>query len=136
MMRFMYVILGIIFGITLFKSEAVSWYRIYEMFLFKSFQMYGIIGSAVAIGVVAVYLIKRSKCKSVSGEPIEVAPKKLSKGNIIGGVIFGLGWGLVGACPGPIYVLIGAGYSFVIIVFVSALVGTWVYSALRDKLPN
>lgn len=136
MMRFMYVILGIIFGITLFKSEAVSWYRIYEMFLFKSFHMYGVIGSAVAIGVVAVYLIKMRKCKSVSGEQIEVAPKKLSKGNIIGGVIFGLGWGLVGACPGPIYVLIGAGYSFVIIVFVSALAGTWVYSALRDKLPN
>jgi len=98
--------------------------------------MYGVIGSAVAIGVAAVYLIKKRKCKSVSGEQIEVAPKKLSKGNIIGGVIFGLGWGLVGACPGPIYVLIGAGYSFVIIVFVSALAGTWVYSALRDKLPN
>ena len=136
MMRVIYVVLGIIFGVTLFKSEAVSWYRIYEMFLFKSFHMYGIIGSAVVVGVLSIYLIKKNKLKSVSGEQIEIAPKKLSKGNIIGGILFGLGWGLVGACPGPIYVLIGAGYSFVLIIFISALAGTWVYSALREKLPN
>jgi uncharacterized membrane protein YedE/YeeE len=136
MIRVIYTLLGVIFGVTLFKSEAVSWYRIYEMFLFKSFHMYGIIGSAVGVGIILLYVIKKQKAKSITGEQIELQPKKLSKGNIIGGILFGLGWGLVGACPGPIYVLIGAGYSFVFIIFISALAGTWVYSSLREKLPN
>ena len=131
-----YTLLGAIFGILLFKSEAVSWYRILEMFMFKSFHMYGIIGSAVMVGMVSIYLLKKNKAKSNTGEIISIPDKKLNKGNLIGGIIFGLGWGLVGACPGPIYVLIGCGYSFMIIVLLSALTGTWVYSAMREKLPH
>lgn len=136
MKNLVYVCLGAIFGILLYKAEAVSWYRILEMFMFKSFHMYGIIGSAIAVGATSIFILKKYKYKSMTGEPISISDKKFSKGNIIGGIIFGLGWGLVGACPGPMFIMIGAGYQFMIIVLASALVGTWVYSALREKLPQ
>ena len=133
--RLVYTGLGVFFGVLLFKSEAVSWYRIHEMFLFKSFHMYGLIGSAVVVGILTLWLVKKLKVKTLEGEVITVSPKKFHKGNIIGGTLFGLGWALVGACPGPIYVLVGAGFSFMIVVLLSALLGTWVYAILRDKLP-
>jgi uncharacterized membrane protein YedE/YeeE len=131
-----YVLVGIFFGILLYKSEAVSWYRIQEMFMFKSFHMYGIIGSAVFVGATSVYVLKKIKAKSLEGELIQVADKKMSSANILGGIIYGLGLGLIGTCPGPIYVLIGSGYTFMFIVLLSALVGTWVYSSMREKLPH
>ena len=131
-----YVLVGILFGVLLYKSEAVSWYRIQEMFMFKSFHMYGIIGSAVFVGATSIYLLKKFKKKSIEGELIQVADKKMSSANILGGIIYGLGWGLIGTCPGPIYILIGSGYTFMFIVLFSALVGTWVYSSMREKLPH
>ena len=131
-----YVLVGILFGVLLYKSEAVSWYRIQEMFMFKSFHMYGIIGSAVFVGAASLYVLKKIKAKSLEGELIQVADKKMSSANILGGIIYGLGWGLIGTCPGPIYVLIGSGYTFMFIVLFSALVGTWVYSSMREKLPH
>ncbi len=131
-----YVLLGAFFALLLYKAEAVSWYRVYEMFLFESFHMYGIIGSAIAVGASSVYLLKKYNKVAMSGEAISIADKKISKANIIGGVIFGLGWGLVGACPGPVFVMIGAGYNFMIIVLISSLIGTWVYALLREKLPH
>ena len=136
MKNIVYVIFGMIFGVLLYKSEAVSWYRIQEMFMFKSFHMYGIIGSAVFVGAISLFLLKRNKTKCLTGETIQVADKKMGKSNLIGGIIYGLGWGLIGTCPGPIYVLIGSGYSFMFVVLFSALAGTWVYSALREKLPH
>ena len=131
-----YVLVGILFGVLLYKSEAVSWYRIQEMFMFKSFHMYGIIGSAVFVGAASLYVLKKIKAKSLEGELIQVADKKMSSANILGGIIYGLGWGLIGTCPGPIYILIGSGYTFMFIVLFSALVGTWVYSSMREKLPH
>lgn len=132
-----YLVTGIIFGIIMFKSEAASWFRIFEMFNFQSFHMYGIIGSALFIGVIGVQLIKRKGIKSFSGRPIEFTPKNKGFSRYIyGGVIFGLGWGLAGACPGPINVLIGAGYAPVLVVLVGALLGTYFYGLLRKKLPH
>ena len=136
MKNMVYVVLGIVFGVLLYKSEAVSWYRIQEMFMFKSFHMYGIIGSAVFVGATSLFILKKMKAKSLSGELIQVSDKKMSKANLIGGIIYGLGWGLIGTCPGPMYVLIGSGYTFMFVIFFCALVGTWVYSALREKLPH
>ena len=132
-----YFIIGIVFGITLFKSEAASWFRIYEMFQFKSFHMYGIIGSALVIGVVITQIIKRFTIKSFYGQPIVIAEKeKLLKSNLYGGIIFGLGWALVGACPGPIFVLLGAGYLPVLVLLFFATLGTFVYGKLRKRLPH
>lgn len=128
---------GILFGIILVKSEAVSWYRIFEMFKFQSFHMYGIIGSAVALGVIGVALIKATEARNIKGEPIRVPIKE--KGFIrylLGGSIFGLGWALAGACPGPMYILVGTGVFSMLIVIGAALVGTFVYGLLRDKLPH
>ena len=137
MRTIIYLIIGMLFGITMFKSEAASWFRIYEMFKFDAFLMYGIIGSAVILGVIIVQVIKRFKIKSIYGEPIVFTDKDMSIPRyLIGGIIFGLGWGLVGACPGPIFTLLGAGYIPVLVLFVSALVGTFVYGLLRDKLPH
>ncbi len=132
-----YLIVGIFFGIVMFKSEAASWFRIYEMFQFQSFHMYGIIGSALVIGILGIQLIKRKKLKDFNGQKIHFVPKE--KGftrYILGGTIFGLGWALAGACPGPIYTLIGAGYVSVIVVFLAAILGTFVYGLLKDKLPH
>jgi len=133
----MYLFIGILFGITMFKSEAASWFRIYEMFKFESFHMYGIIGSALAIGIIVVQMIKLFKIKSFYGEEINFNPKEKSLSRyIIGGIIFGLGWALSGACPGPMFTLIGVGYFPIIIVIISSIIGTFIYGMLRDKLPH
>ena len=121
----------------MFKSEAASWFRIYEMFKFESFHMYGIIGSALAIGIIVVQMIKRFKIKSFYGEEINFnAKEKTLSRYIIGGIIFGLGWALAGACPGPMFTLIGVGYFPIIIVIISSIIGTFIYGLLRDKLPH
>lgn len=132
-----FLIIGIIFGIILSKSEVVSWYRIYEMFKFQSFHMYGVIGSAVGVGVILIQLFKRGIIKDFKGNPIQVKPKK--KGFIrtfVGGSIFGLGWALVGACPGPIFVLIGHGAITILIVLLGAILGAFIYGLLSKKLPS
>ena len=132
-----YLITGIVFGVIMFKSEAASWFRIFEMFQFNSFHMYGIIGSALATGVIGIQLIKRLKLKSFSGEEIIIPPKaKGWKNYLFGGILFGLGWGLAGACPGPIFTLIGAGFIPLILVLVFAVLGTFVYGIIRPKLPH
>lgn len=132
-----FLFLGIFFGIVLAKAQVISWFRIYEMFRFESFHMYGIIGSAVIIGLIIVQGIKRFNLKAFDGNPIVIEPKaKTYKASILGGTIFGLGWALVGACPGPIYILIGAGFWSFIIVLIGALLGTFIYGALKEKLPH
>jgi uncharacterized membrane protein YedE/YeeE len=131
-----FLLVGVLFGTVLTKTEAVSWFRIQEMFRFQSFHMYGIIGSAIAVGALSVWLIKKFKIKSIDREPIIIPDKQFSKGQIIGGTIFGMGWALSGACPGPLYALLGAGYSVIIVAILSALLGTWVYSFLHPKLPH
>lgn len=132
-----FIITGIIFGIVMAKSEAFSWYRIQEMFLFQSFHMYGIIGTAVTLGVLGVYLIKKYNIRDFSGNPINFYPKEKAFIRYIGGgVLFGLGWGLSGACPGPMVVNIGYGYLSMIVVFVFAIVGTYFYGIIKDKLPH
>jgi len=132
-----YLVIGIMFGIVMFKSEAASWFRIYEMFRFESFHMYGIIGSALVIGVLGVLFIKKKNVKDIHGEPISFQPKEKSFSRYMyGGIIFGLGWALAGACPGPIYTLIGAGYIPVLVLLAAAMLGTYVYGLLRDKLPH
>ena len=132
-----YLLVGILFGITLSKAEVISWFRIYEMFKFQSFHMYGVIGSAVAIGIVVMYLFKKEKLKTYQGKKIIVEPKE--KGiprNLIGGVIFGLGWALGGACPGPMYILLGKGAFAIIIVLLGAHLGAFLYHAMKHKLPH
>lgn len=137
MRSIIYLVIGVFFGIVMYKSEAASWFRIYEMFQFKAFHMYGIIGSALGLGIIVVQSIKRYKIKSFYGKQIIFIPKEKSIGRyLIGGIIFGLGWALVGACPGPMFTLIGAGYIPVLIVIVSALLGTFVYGVIRHKLPH
>jgi uncharacterized membrane protein YedE/YeeE len=133
----LYLIIGTFFGIVMFKSEAASWFRIYEMFNFQSIHMYGLMGSALAIGVLMVQYIKRKSVKDISNQPIVIANKDKSISRyLIGGIIFGLGWALAGACPGPMFVLAGAGYSPILIVILGALLGTWFYGLLKDKLPH
>ena len=123
-----FILLGIFFGIALAKAEIVSWYRIYEMFQFDSFHMYGVIGSAVVLGVIAVQLIKRSKMKDMYGEQISFNDKNMSIARyLIGGTFFGLGWALVGACPGPMFILLGYGYTPILVVIAGAILGTYVY---------
>ncbi len=132
-----YLAVGFVFGIVLTKSEAVSWYRIYEMFQFDSFHMYGIIMTAIATGIIGVQIIKRNSIKDIKGLPIEVHDKE--KGTFrywIGGLIFGLGWALVGSCPGPIFILLGAGFMTVGFVLFGALFGTFFYGVIKDKLPH
>ena len=131
-----YLLVGSLFGIVFVKSEVVSWFRIQEMFRFQSFHMYGVIGSAVIVGAISVWLIKRYKIKTLSGEPITFNIKKFNKGQIYGGLIFGLGWGLTGACPGPLFAQIGMGALVVIVILLSAIAGTWVYGKYRDSLPH
>lgn len=132
-----YILLGTFLGIVLYKSEAASWFRIYEMFQFDSFHMYGIIGSALAVGIVLVFWIKKTKVKSFSGDIIRIPDKKKSFTRyILGGTLFGLGWALAGACPGPIYVLVGAGYWPISIVLIGAVLGAFVYGMVRGKLPH
>ena len=133
-----YLVLGALFGIILTKSEVISWWRIQEMFRFQSFHMYGVIGSAILVGMVSIQLIKRNRLKSLDGELITLADKKYNHGTWIGGTIFGLGWALTGACPGPLFAQIGAGVGVgaVAVLILAALAGTWTYSALREKLPH
>ena len=137
MRRVAFLVVGILFGIVMFKSEAISWYRIQEMFLFKSFHMYGIIGTTVLIGVIMHQILKRNNIKGFNKESLQFPDKPLTyKASIIGGTIFGLGWAITGACPGPIYVLIGAGNWAFIIVLISALIGAIFYGILKSKLPH
>ena len=132
-----YVFVGIFFGIVLFKSEAASWFRIFEMFQFQSFHMYGIIGSAVGLGILQNQIIRRYRVKSFFGEEIIYAPKDPGfKRYMFGGIFFGLGWALAGACPGPMYTLVGAGYGSILLVLLSAVYGTYVYGILRKRLPH
>jgi uncharacterized membrane protein YedE/YeeE len=137
-MKFLkFLVVGIFFGIVLVKSEAVSWYRIFEMFKFQSFHMYGIIGSAVFLGILFLWIFRKFKVKSTEGTEINLPPKEKSFTRyILGGSIFGLGWGLAGACPGPMYILLGTGISSMLLVIAAAMLGTFVYGLLKDKLPH
>jgi uncharacterized membrane protein YedE/YeeE len=131
-----YLFAGLFFGILLVKSQVISWFRIQEMFRLQSFHMYGIIGSAVVTGIISVWLIKKFRVKTIHGEPIVLHAKQFNKGQVYGGLLFGAGWALTGACPGPLYALIGTGATVVIITLLSAIAGTWVYGWLREKLPH
>ncbi|HEX5153374.1 MAG TPA: DUF6691 family protein [Parafilimonas sp.] len=134
--NFKYLIAGIVFGIVLVKSEVISWFRIQEMFRLQSFHMYGVIGTAVATGMISVWLIKKFKLKTIHGEAIHFHKKKFNKGQIIGGLLFGFGWAMTGACPGPLFAQLGAGFTAISVVIVSAIAGTWTYGKLREKLPH
>ncbi len=132
-----FLLVGVWMGVIFSKSEIISWFRIYEMFKFKSFHMYGVIGSAVILGIIFIQLIKSSKMKSIQGEEISIAGKdKGWKRYLFGGTVFGLGWALTGACPGPMYTLFGSGFTSFLIVIFSAAVGTFVYGLLKNKLPH
>lgn len=132
-----YLIIGILFGIIMYKSEAASWFRIYEMFQFGSFHMYGIMGSAVLLGIVGIQLIKRKNIKPLKGNKMSLEAKDKSIARyLIGGIIFGMGWALAGVCPGPMYVLAGAGYVSILIVILGALIGTLLYGIFKKKLPH
>lgn len=131
-----YLFCGLLFGVILVKAEVVSWYRIQEMFRFQAFHMYGIIGSAIAIGMISILLIKKFKIKTIQGEEIKIATKELNKGTVIGGLMFGLGWALTGACPGPLYALFGSGIWVFIVVIFAAVLGTYTYGAIKEKLPH
>lgn len=132
-----FITLGIVFGIIMVKSEIISWFRIYEMFLFDSFHMYGIIGSAIVTGIIIHQLFKSKKIKDFNKNEINIADKKRSVARyLIGGIIFGLGWALVGSCPGPMFIILGAGFFNIIIVIIAAILGTFLYGLLRNKLPH
>jgi hypothetical protein len=132
-----FFIVGFVFGVVLTKSEAISWYRIYEMFHFQSFHMYGIIGVAVLTGCIGIRIIKKREIKDYKGLPIEILPKDKSISRyLIGGILFGLGWALVGCCPGPIFILLGTGMFSIVVILAGALVGTYVYGMVKDKLPH
>jgi uncharacterized protein len=137
MRYFKYIIVGVLFGITMFKSEAVSWFRIYEMFHFQSFHMYGMIFSSVILGMGVMKFIKWKQLRSIKGEEIIIRDKDKSVPRyLIGGIIFGLGWAMAGVCPGPMFVLMGSGYTVFVVFLSSAMLGTFVYGLLRKKLPH
>ena len=131
-----YLIIGVVFGIVFVKAEIISWFRIQEMFRLQSFHMYGVIGSAIVTGIISIQLIKRLNVKTIHGEEIVIPDKVFKKGQIIGGFIFGLGWAITGACPGPLFAQIGTGATVIVVTLLSAIAGTWVYGLLRDKLPH
>lgn len=131
-----FLIAGIIFGILLIKGEVVSWFRIQEMFRLQSFHMYGIIGSAIVTGMISIQLIKKFGIKTINKKDIVIWPKKFQKGYIYGGLLFGFGWAITGACPGPLFAQIGSGSSVVIITLLSAIAGTWTYGLIRKRLPH
>lgn len=131
-----YVLVGLVFGIVFVKAEIISWFRIQEMFRLQSFHMYGVIGTAVVVGAISVFLIKKLKIKTIHGEEIVITKKEFSKGQIYGGLLFGFGWAITGACPGPLYAHIGAGFYAIIIVIASAIAGTWTYGFFKEKLPH
>ncbi len=133
----LYLLVGIFFGIIMFKSEAASWFRIYEMFHFASFHMYGIFASAVVLGIIGIQIIKRKNIEPLDGSKMSLEPKNKSVARyLLGGIIFGLGWALAGVCPGPIYVLIGAGFISILVVILGALTGTFLYGLLKENLPH
>ncbi len=131
-----YLLLGIVFGVVFVKAEIISWFRIQEMFRLQSFHMYGVIGSAILTAMISILLIKRLDIRSLGGEAILIPKKKFKKGQVIGGFIFGLGWAITGACPGPLFAQIGTGYTVVIVTLVSAVAGTWVFGKFSDRLPD
>jgi uncharacterized membrane protein YedE/YeeE len=131
-----YLFFGLIFGIVLIKAEVVSWFRIQEMFRLQSFHMFGVIGSAVVVGAISVFIIKRFKIKSIQGEEIILPEKTFNKGQIYGGLLFGFGWAMTGACPGPLFAQLGYGAAAISVTILMAIVGTWVYGKLREKLPH
>ena len=131
-----YLPMGVIFGIILVKGEIISWFRVQEMFRFQSFHMYGVIGTAVIVGMISILLIKKFNIKTIHGEPIHFVPKQFNKGQIFGGILFGLGWGMTGACPGPLFAQIGMGIFVTGVTIISAIAGTWVYGYVREKLPH
>ena len=134
--RILYTFAGIVFGVLLVKSEVISWFRIQEMFRFQNFHMYGVIGSAVLVGMVSIFLIKKFNIKTIHGDKINIRTHQFSKGQIYGGLCFGIGWALTGACPGPIFAQIGTGVTVFVVVLISAIAGTWVYGRFRAKLPH
>ena len=132
-----FFLVGILFGIVMTKAEIISWYRIYEMFKFQSFHMYGIIGSAIVLGMISMFLFRKKMVRTFEGNDINVAPKK--KGlyrNLLGGILFGLGWALAGACPGPMFVLIGKGVVSILVVIFGATLGAFLYGLFKEKLPH
>lgn len=131
-----YLLVGIFFGILLVKGEIISWFRTQEMFRLQSFHMYGVISSAITVGLISVLLIKKFNIKTLSGEPISIVTKEYNKGTIIGSLIFGIGWAITGACPGPIYAQIGSGFMSVTVTLISAILGTWFYGFMKEKLPH
>lgn len=132
-----YIFVGILLGFILYKSEAVSWFRIYEMFQFQSFHMFGIIGSAIIAGIIIVQVIKRNKMKNVKGQEITIKDKaKTYPRYLLGGFIFGIGWALAGACPAPMFILLGAGHTVFVVYLVAAMTGTYVYGVIRNKIPH
>jgi len=131
-----FLIVGIFFGIVFVKAEIISWFRIQEMFQLQSFFMYGVIGSAVVVGIISIWLIKKFDIKTIQGEKIEIQPKTFNKGQIYGGLLFGFGWAITGACPGPLFAQIGTGVTVIVVTLISAILGTWVYGFFKDKLPH
>jgi len=131
-----YLVVGLAFGVVFVKAEIISWFRIQEMFRLDSFHMYGVIGSAVVVGLLSVQLIKRLTIKTLQGEPVVIPPKAFNKGQVYGGFIFGLGWAITGACPGPLFAQIGSGYGVVLVTLLSAVAGTWLYGYFRERLPH
>lgn len=131
-----YMLAGFIFGIIFVKGEVISWFRIQEMFRFQSFHMFGVIGSAIAVGLISIWLIRKLNIKTIYGEEIIIHPKEFNKGQVIGGLLFGLGWAITGACPGPLFAQIGTGATVIIVTLLSAVAGTWVYGYFREKLPH
>jgi uncharacterized membrane protein YedE/YeeE len=136
MIYFIVMVLGMLFGMILTNGEVISWFRIQEMFRFDSFHMYGVIGSAIAVGALSMLLLRRVGARSLHGDPIVIETKRLGKGTAIGGLIFGIGWALTGACPGPLYALAGCGYPAYVVALLFAVVGAFVYGVLRDRLPH
>jgi uncharacterized membrane protein YedE/YeeE len=131
-----FLIAGIVFGLLLIKGEVISWFRIQEMFRLQSFHMYGIIGSAVMTGMISVFLLKKFRIRTINKEEIVIKPKKFHKGYIYGSILFGFGWAITGACPGPLFAQIGSGATVVIITLLSAIAGTWVYGYFKERLPH
>jgi hypothetical protein len=131
-----YLLFGLVFGIVLIKAEVVSWFRIQEMFRLQSFHMFGVIGSAVVVGAISVFIIKKFKIRSIQGEDIILPEKSFNKGQIYGGLLFGFGWAMTGACPGPLFAQLGYGAATISVTILMAIVGTWVYGKLREKLPH
>ena len=131
-----YLVMGILFGILFIKAEVISWFRIQEMFRLQSFHMFGIIGSAIVVAMLSIFLIKKFRIKTIYGEEIIFHKKEFNKGQIYGGLIFGFGWAITGACPGPLFAQIGTGATVIVMTLLSAIAGTWVYGYFRDKLPH